>query len=110
MAQGAIFQGQPVVAGVLGFTMFAILFYLTGVAYFRAMRYRLSRTYWRGIRGGSNDPGFRYGLSYMWKSFVGWLPIFLLVPQVKLSKRLDLARDADRALDSVPGLILRSAR
>lgn len=34
------------------------------------------------------------------------VPIFLLVPQVKLSKRLDLARDADRAIDGVPGLIL----
>jgi hypothetical protein len=33
-------------------------------------------------------------------------PIFLLVPQVKLPKRLDLARDADRALDRVPGLIV----
>jgi hypothetical protein len=33
-------------------------------------------------------------------------PIFLLVPQVKLPKRLTLARDADRALDSVPGLIV----
>jgi len=29
-----------------------------------------------------------------------------LVPQMKLLKRLDLARDADRALDSVPGLIV----
>ena len=34
------------------------------------------------------------------------VPIFLLVPQVKLPKRLDLARDAERALDSVPGLIV----
>jgi hypothetical protein len=34
------------------------------------------------------------------------VPIFLLVPQVKLPKRLDLARDADRALDRVPGLIV----
>jgi len=33
-------------------------------------------------------------------------PIFLLVPQVKLPKRLDLARDAERALDGVPGLIV----
>ena len=37
---------------------------------------------------------------------VATVPIFLLVPQVKLPKRLDLARDADRALDSVPGLIV----
>jgi len=33
-------------------------------------------------------------------------PIFLLVPQVRLPKRLDLARDAGRAVDSVPGLIV----
>lgn len=33
-------------------------------------------------------------------------PIFLLVPQVKLPKRLDLARDAERAADAVPGLIV----
>lgn len=33
-------------------------------------------------------------------------PIFLLVPQVKLPKRLNLDRDAERALDSVPGLIV----
>jgi Family of unknown function (DUF6441) len=37
---------------------------------------------------------------------VATLPIFLLVPQVKLPKRLDLARDADRALDNVPRLIV----
>ena len=34
------------------------------------------------------------------------VPIFLLVPQVKLPKRLDLARDAERAVDGVPGLIV----
>ncbi|KGJ23501.1 DUF6441 family protein [Paracoccus sanguinis] len=34
------------------------------------------------------------------------VPIFLLVPQVRLCKRLDLARDAERAVDSVPGRIV----
>ncbi len=33
-------------------------------------------------------------------------PIFLLAPQVKLPKRLDLARDVERAGDGVPGLIV----
>ncbi|MGB3796969.1 MAG: DUF6441 family protein [Alteraurantiacibacter sp.] len=37
---------------------------------------------------------------------VATVPIFLLVPQVRLRKRLDRARDADRAVDSVPGLIV----
>ena len=34
------------------------------------------------------------------------VPIFLLVPQVRLRKRLDLARDAERAIDGVPGRIV----
>ncbi len=34
------------------------------------------------------------------------VPIFLLVPQVRLPKRLDLARDAERAADEVPGRIV----
>ena len=33
-------------------------------------------------------------------------PIFLLVPQVKLRKRLDLARDAEKVAGNVPGLIV----
>jgi hypothetical protein len=37
---------------------------------------------------------------------VATVPIFLLVPQVKLRKRLDLARDAERAVDGLPGLIV----
>jgi hypothetical protein len=39
---------------------------------------------------------------------VATVPIFLLVRQVKLSKRLDLAGDAARAVDRVPGLIVAS--
>ncbi|MFD1510563.1 DUF6441 family protein [Lacimonas salitolerans] len=34
------------------------------------------------------------------------VPIFLLVPQVKLRKRLDLARDAERAQAAIPSLIV----
>ena len=34
------------------------------------------------------------------------VPIFLLVPQVKLPKRLDLARDVERAVDGVPGRVV----
>ena len=33
-------------------------------------------------------------------------PVFLLVPQVKLPKRLDLMRDAERAQGAAPGLIV----
>jgi phage terminase large subunit GpA-like protein len=37
---------------------------------------------------------------------VATVPVFLLVPQVRLPKRLDLAREARRAHDEVPGLIV----
>ena len=36
-------------------------------------------------------------------------PIFLLVPQVKLPKRLELAREAKRAHEAVPGLIVANS-
>lgn len=36
------------------------------------------------------------------------MPIFLLVPQMRLRKRLDLARDAERAAEGVPGRIVAS--
>ena len=34
------------------------------------------------------------------------VPIFLMVPQIRLRKRLDLARDAERAVNSVTGRIV----
>lgn len=34
------------------------------------------------------------------------VPVFLLVPQVRLRKRLDLARDAERAVSGLPGRIV----
>lgn len=80
VVQGLIMRGEEALG--LGLTALSLLaiFYLTGVAQFRALRYRLSRTRWRGIRGGSDNPGFVYGLSYMWKTVVGWIPAGLLIP------------------------------
>ena len=75
--KGLIFRGETIYLAIaVTVLMFVLLFYLTGVAYFRALRYRLSRTYWRGIRGGSDDPGFQYGLSYMWKKHRRLAPDF----------------------------------
>jgi len=39
---------------------------------------------------------------------VATVPVFILVPQVKLSKRLDLGRAADRAQSGIPGAIVRN--
>jgi uncharacterized membrane protein YjgN (DUF898 family) len=63
---------------MLGF--YGIFFYLVGVAQFRAIRYRLSRSFWHGIRGGSNDGGWGYGYQYLWKTIAGGLVLGLLIP------------------------------
>jgi uncharacterized membrane protein YjgN (DUF898 family) len=80
VAQGAILQGQPIIAGILGIGSYIVLLCLVGFAIFRGLRYRLSRTSWHGIHGGSDNPGFKYGWSYIWKSLAGLLPLGLLVP------------------------------
>ena len=80
LSQSLVLQGQEVLGGLLTLASLVIFLYLYGVAKFRALRYRLSRTRWRGIRGGSNDPGLVYGLSNMWKMAVGYIPFGLLIP------------------------------
>jgi uncharacterized membrane protein YjgN (DUF898 family) len=85
VAKRLIFQGHEVIGGLLFIATFVMFFYLGGVARFRALRYRLSRTRWRGIRGGSDDQGLKFGLSYMWKTAVGFLVAGLLTPWAMVS-------------------------
>jgi uncharacterized membrane protein YjgN (DUF898 family) len=44
--------------------LYAVLFYLTGIALYRARRYRLARTRWRGIRGGMEGSVRAYARTY----------------------------------------------
>jgi len=78
--QALIFQGYAGLAISFGALAIVLLFYLSGVALFRMLRYRLSRTWWHGIRGGSDDKGWGYGWSYVWRNIVAMIPLYLLVP------------------------------
>ncbi|MFA6220007.1 MAG: YjgN family protein [Erythrobacter sp.] len=80
VAQALIARGQEALGLALVSGALLLIFYLGGVARFRALRYRLSRTHWRGIRGGSDDQGLAFGVTYMWKTVVGMLPAGLLIP------------------------------
>jgi len=63
------------------FSLFYIaLIYLGGFARFRALRYRLSRTYWHGIRGGSDDPGWNYGGEYLGRFALAAITMFIMFP------------------------------
>jgi uncharacterized membrane protein YjgN (DUF898 family) len=71
-----------VVAGETGANVVQTLvsiafFYLVGVGMHRAIRYRMSRTLWRGIRGGLEGDSWGYGWTYFWTGIVlvltlGW--------------------------------------
>ncbi|MEA3018283.1 MAG: hypothetical protein QOI38_3005 [Sphingomonadales bacterium] len=68
----------------VGIALFLLIycgfFYMAGVAALRALRYRLSRTYWHGIRGGSDDGGWGYGVQYMWRTWLTALAFFVPLP------------------------------
>lgn len=68
------------IAGVMGLIAYGVFLAFIGLARFRALRYRLSRTLWRGIRGGSDDTGFNFAGSYVAKTVLGALPIGLAIP------------------------------
>ncbi len=54
---------HPAVAGIQTL-VFLIVSLLWGAALFRARRYQLSRTLWRGIRGGLEGSAMTYSLTY----------------------------------------------
>ena len=80
LLQGVLMHGHQGAAVLIAMLVYLLLLYLVGVAIFRAVRYRLSRTWWHGIRGGSDDQGFAYGWSYFWRTLVGYLALGLMVP------------------------------
>jgi len=83
--QALSLQGYPGVAALLLLVLYVTITYLAGVAIFRALRYRLSRTFWHGIRGGSNDQGLAFGIEYLWRTFLGSLALGLLIPWSMIS-------------------------
>lgn len=54
--------GVPALAILYQVPLFIVSIPLAGVARFRARRYRLSRTLWRGIRGAQTGSSVRYGM------------------------------------------------
>lgn len=69
-------SGSPLaVFGAFGMQVAAL--FLAGAGLYRARRYRLSRTVWRGIRGGQQGSALRYGLMVLGAVFLaiitlGW--------------------------------------
>ncbi len=72
-----IFGPDSMMVDLFMIPLYVAFFYLVGVAIYRAMRYRLRRTLWRGIRGTMTGSPWRYGWTYFWTSLtipftLGW--------------------------------------
>jgi len=66
-------------AAILALFYVALTFF-GGFARFRALRYRLSRTYWHGIRGGSDISGWKYGGNHLGRYALTYATIFIIFP------------------------------
>jgi len=73
-------RGKVEAAGGVFMLFYVAILYLSGVAGFRALRYRLSRTWWRGIRGGSDEPGWNYGGEYLGRVALSGMTMFIAWP------------------------------
>lgn len=61
----------------------ATLVFLLPVAQYRARRYQLSRTQWRGVRGGQSGSSARYGAVAFGFRILGFLTYGLITPLVR---------------------------
>ena len=73
-------RGKVEAAGGVFLLFYVAILYLSGVAGFRALRYRLSRTWWRGIRGGSDEPGWNYGGEYLGRIALAGITMWIAWP------------------------------
>lgn len=86
VASTALIVGAGMVIGqwfmMLGlFAFYIFLLWAVGFAQFRALRYRLSRTYWRGIRGGSDDNGVSYGWTALGNNILAGITAGIMTPR-----------------------------
>ena len=82
---GVITFVVPLLIGVSGagrggyeFALWGLFFLLSGLGIHRARRYRLSRTCWRGVRGGLSGRSAPFAWTYLWTTALipltlGWI-------------------------------------
>ncbi|MCW8916439.1 MAG: YjgN family protein [Magnetovibrio sp.] len=79
---------RPDVLATIQFTQSILIVFLIGIAIFRARRYRLTRTHWRGIYGNQTGSAIGYSLLMMGCSFLSAMTFGLAWPwcSVRLRK------------------------
>lgn len=107
-----VFGPQSPVNSIISTILYGLAFFLIGAGIYRGQRYRLSRTTWRGIRGGLDGDGWDYAWTYFWTALcipltLGWiLPWRAVTLQRMISNR---TRFGDRyfAFDASPAYLYK---
>ena len=78
--------------GVYQIAFWGVLFLLSGIGIYRARRYRLSRTRWRGIRGGLSGNSAEFAWTYLWTAMLVPLTLGWILPwrAVRLQRALSV--------------------
>jgi len=87
-------QGQPVLAALCYAALMFGLFYIVGVGVYRSRRYLLSRTAWRGIRGGMEAGGWGFGVVYLKLGLLQIATLGLATPYISVRTWNLLVNDA----------------
>ena len=74
---GLAFGPKSAAAAIIQLIVYVAFAFLLGYGMHRAQRYRLSRTRWRGIRGGLEGSSWEYARAFVWTGLVlvlslGW--------------------------------------
>ncbi len=99
-AVGAAFGPKSTALQVFQVILYAAFFLLAGVATYRAQRYRLSRTSWRGIRGGMEGNSWSFAWTYFWTGLL--IPLTLGWASPWRSAKLQSRLTDDMRFGSVP--------
>ncbi len=76
-AVGFVAADNEIVLFVSSFVYFLVFAFLIQIAIYRARRYRLTRTQWRGIRGGQSGSSVKYALRAFGWSLVAFVTLGL---------------------------------
>jgi uncharacterized membrane protein YjgN (DUF898 family) len=81
MLEFLVIGNNPELEPLMGFVFYPFVLFLVGVAIYRARGYRLSRTFWRGIRMAQTGSAAAYGGYYMIFFILSATTLGWLVPE-----------------------------
>lgn len=113
MAVAIYFGPESPAYGIFTVLLYPFIFILIGIGTYRAQRYRLSRTNWRGIRGSLVGSDVKYAVTYFWSALLvpltlGWITPWRTTELQKIITRDMRFGDRPFTFTAKPGPLYKS--